>query len=72
LIIQDILLSELKPYAKNPRNNEQAIDGVAESIKQFGFKVPIIIDNLTNKEIIAGHTRYKASQKLGLERVPCT
>ena len=71
MIIQDILLSELKPYANNPRNNEQAIDGVAESIKQFGFKVPIIIDNLTNKEIIAGHTRYKASQKLGLERVPC-
>ena len=67
--IQFIALSELKPYEKNPRNNEKAIDKVAESIKQFGFKVPIVIDK--DNVIVAGHTRYKAAQQLGLNEVPC-
>ena len=62
-------LSELKPYEKNPRKNDNAVDYVAKSIKEFGFKVPIVIDR--NNVIIAGHTRYKASEKLGLEEVPC-
>jgi len=62
-------LHELMPYAHNPRNNEPAVDAVAKSIQEFGFKVPIVIDQ--NNEIVAGHTRYKASQKLGLEKVPC-
>ena len=57
------------PYDKNPRNNDDAVDKVAESIKQFGFKVPLVIDS--NKVIVAGHTRYKAAKKLGIERVPC-
>ena len=61
-------ISEIKPYEKNPRKNDDAVKYVAESIQQFGFKVPIVID--TNGVIIAGHTRYKASKKLGLEEVP--
>ncbi len=62
-------ISELKEYENNPRNNEEAVEAVANSIKEFGFKVPIIItkDNV----IIAGHTRYKASHRLGLLEVPC-
>lgn len=61
--------SELFEYENNPRNNDAAIDAVANSIKEFGFKVPIVItkDNV----IIAGHTRLKASIKLGLDEVPC-
>lgn len=67
--ISEIKISELIPYEKNPRNNEEAIDYVAESIKQFGFKVPIIIDK--DNVIVAGHTRLRAAEKLGLETVPC-
>lgn len=62
-------LSELKEYRHNPRNNDGAVEAVAESIKQFGFKVPIIIDS--RGEIIAGHTRKKAAARLGLASVPC-
>ena len=62
-------ITELKEYENNPRNNDGAVDAVAESIKQFGFKVPIIIDS--DGVIIAGHTRRKAAEKLGLETVPC-
>lgn len=62
-------LEELKPYENNPRINDEAVQYVANSIKQFGFKVPLVIskDNI----IITGHTRYKASEKLGIEKVPC-
>ena len=62
-------LSDIKPYEKNPRKNDNAVEYVANSIKEFGFKVPIVIDK--NGVIVAGHTRYKASKKLGLEKVPC-
>lgn len=62
-------ISAIKPYNYNPRNNDKAIDVVANSIKEFGFKVPIIIDK--NNIIVTGHTRYKASIKLGLDSVPC-
>lgn len=62
-------LSDIKPYEKNPRKNDHAVEHVANSIKEFGFKVPIVIDK--NGVIVAGHTRYKASKKLGLEKVPC-
>ena len=61
--------SDLIEYENNPRNNDEAVDIVAESIKEFGFKVPIVIDS--NNVIIAGHTRVKASIKLGLTEVPC-
>lgn len=62
-------IKDLIPYEKNPRRNDEAVKYVAASIKQFGFKVPIVID--TNNVIVAGHTRYKASKKLKLETVPC-
>lgn len=62
-------VEELKPYANNPRFNDDAVEYVANSIKEFGFKVPIVIDK--NNEIVAGHTRYKASLALGLDEVPC-
>ncbi len=61
-------VDELIPYVNNPRRNEGAIDAVASSIKNFGFKQPIVIDD--KNEIIAGHTRLLASKKLGLEEVP--
>ena len=66
--IIEMKLSELKPYENNPRKNDDAVEYVANSIKEFGFKVPIVIDK--DNVIIAGHTRYKASQELGLETVP--
>lgn len=62
-------IGELIPYAKNPRRNDPAVGPVAESIKQFGFKVPIIIDR--GNVIVAGHTRLKAAKRLGLKKVPC-
>ena len=61
-------VSELIPYINNPRNNDDAVDAVASSIKNFGFKVPIVVDS--NNEIINGHTRLKAAKKIGLETVP--
>ena len=60
--------SELKPYENNPRINDEAVTMVAKSIKEFGFKNPVIVDN--EKVIIAGHTRLKASLELGLEEIP--
>ena len=62
-------ISDLKEYENNPRDNTAAVDVVANSIKEFGFKVPIIVDG--NNIIIAGHTRFKAAISLGLEEVPC-
>ena len=62
-------LSELTPYANNPRLNDGAVDAVAASIKAFGFKVPLVVT--ADGVIVAGHTRWKAAQKLGLKTVPC-
>lgn len=62
-------LNELKPYEKNPRRNDESVELVANSIKEFGFKVPLVIDK--DNVIVCGHTRYKASKKLGLKEVPC-
>jgi len=61
-------LAKVKPYEKNPRKNEGAIDAVAKSIQEFGFRVPIVVDG--DGVVIAGHTRLKAAEKLGLEKVP--
>lgn len=61
-------LSEIIPYEHNPRQNDGAVDAVAESIKAFGPQSPIIVDR--NNVIICGHTRYKAAQKLGLDTFP--
>lgn len=60
---------EIKPYENNPRNNNEAVEKVAVSITDYGFRVPIIIDS--NNVIVAGHTRYKAALKIGCESVPC-
>lgn len=62
-------ISEIIPYEKNPRKNDQSVGKVAESIKQFGFKVPVVVDK--NNVIVCGHTRYKAAQKLHFAFVPC-
>lgn len=62
-------LNEIKPYPNNPRNNDNAVEAVANSIKKFNFQNPIIVDS--DGVIVAGHTRYKAAQKLGLQKVPC-
>ena len=67
--IKEIAVEQLHPYENNPRNNAESVDKVANSIKEFGFKVPIVIDR--NYEIVAGHTRYLAAQSLGLKTVPC-
>ena len=67
--IIEINISDIKEYENNPRNNENAIEPVANSIKEFGFKVPIILDR--DNVIVAGHTRIRAAKKLGLETVPC-
>ena len=67
--IVNLKVEELIPYINNPRNNDDAIDKVAASIKEFGFKVPIVIDN--NNVVVTGHTRLLASKKLGLQEVPC-
>lgn len=69
MLIQDLPINQIKAYDKNPRKNDEAAQYVAESIKEFGFKVPIVIDS--NNVIIAGHTRLKAAKKLKLETVPC-
>jgi len=61
-------LDQIKPYPGNPRQNDEAVDAVAASLKEFGFRQPIVVD--AEGVIIVGHTRYKAAQKLGLDRVP--
>ena len=62
-------LTELHPYERNPRKNKDAVAGVAASIKNFGFKVPLVVDK--NGTIVAGHTRYAAAKELKLTEVPC-
>lgn len=62
-------LGEIHPYKNNPRKNAKAVNAVAESIKQFGFLVPIVLSS--DGEIVAGDTRYKAAKKLKLKTVPC-
>ena len=62
-------VDEIIPYANNPRRNDKAVNAVAESIKQFGFKQPIVIDD--GGVVVCGHTRLKAAKKLGIKTVPC-
>ena len=61
-------LGEIHPYDNNPRDNDAAVKPTAESIRQFGFQSPIIVDK--DGVIIAGHTRYKAAKRLHLDKVP--
>ena len=67
--IYDKRHDEIKPYENNPRHNDNAVDAVAASIREFGFKVPLVVDS--DGVIVAGHTRYKAAKFLGLQKVPC-
>lgn len=66
--IIEMQVADIVPYQNNPRKNDGAVDAVANSIREFGFKVPIIVDK--DNVIVAGHTRLKAAEKLGLETVP--
>ena len=61
-------LDSIKPYENNPRHNDAAVEAVAASMKAFGVRQPIVVDE--QDVIIVGHTRYKAAQKLGLAEVP--
>ena len=69
MLVKDIPVSDLNMYENNPRNNDKAAEAVAESIRQFGFRVPLVID--CNNTIVCGHTRYKAALILELQTVPC-
>ena len=64
----DLDITKIVPYERNPRKNEKAVDAVAQSIREYGFKVPLVLtkDNV----IIAGHTRLEAAKRLGLKTVP--
>jgi len=66
--IEMVDINLVKEYEQNPRNNDGAVDAVAASIKEFGFKVPVIVDG--DGVLIAGHTRVRAARKLGLKEVP--
>lgn len=66
--VQQKLISEIIPYARNPRKNQDAIAKVAGSLKEFGWKQPIVID--AENVVIAGHTRLMAAQSLGMDSVP--
>lgn len=67
--IINVPIGDIRPYDKNPRRNDAAVEYVAESIDKFGFKVPIILD--ADNVIVAGHTRWKAAKRLGMDEVPC-
>ena len=66
--IEQRKLTDVKPYEQNPRLNDGAVEAVVQSIQEFGFRQPIVVDE--DGVIIVGHTRFKAAQKLGLEKVP--
>ena len=67
--IEYLKVSEITPYQNNPRHNEQSVDKVAASIREFGFKVPVVIDK--DNVIVCGHTRVLAAEKEGIDEIPC-
>ena len=67
--IEERPIDSVRFYDKNPRKNDGAVEAVANSIREFGFKVPIVIDS--KGVIVCGHTRVKAARALGLATVPC-
>lgn len=67
IVYKDLI--DIKPYENNPRDNKEAISYVANSITEFGFKVPIVIDK--DNIIVCGHTRYEAAKQLNMESIPC-
>ena len=62
-------IDDIKEYKNNPRNNDEAVEYVANSIKEFGFKVPVIVDK--DNVVVAGHTRIRAAKQIGLTEIPC-
>ena len=66
--VQSMKISDVKPYPHNPRKNDSGVEAVANSIKEFGWQQPIVVDK--DHVIIVGHTRYKAAKKLGMDKVP--
>ena len=62
-------IDQLIPYENNPRNNDGAVEAVAASIKNFGFKIPVVIDK--DGVVVCGHTRIKSAKRLGMKKVPC-
>lgn len=69
MIVVNKSIAEITPYVKNPRKNDKAVEPVMNSIREFGFKVPIVVDK--GGTIVAGHTRYRAAIELGMKEVPC-
>lgn len=67
--VTNLKINDIKPYWRNPRKNENAVEAVKQSIESFGFNSPIVVDK--EYVIIAGHTRYKALMELGYKEVPC-
>ena len=61
-------IQSIRPYENNPRLNDAAVDAVAASIREFGFRQPVVVDE--DGVIVVGHTRYKAAIKLGMSEVP--
>ena len=66
--IVDMPIEQIKPYKKNPRKNEKAVPEVVKSIKEFGFRQPLVVDS--SMVLIVGHTRLLAAKELGLAKVP--
>jgi len=66
--IVDMPIGQIKPYKKNPRKNEKAVPEVVKSIKEFGFRQPLVVDS--SMVLIVGHTRLLAAKELGLTNVP--
>ncbi len=65
----EMAIDKVIPYENNPRINDNAVEAVANSIREFGFQQPLVLDK--ENVIIVGHTRFKAAKELGLETVPC-
>ena len=68
MIVEMRPVDSVRPYHGNPRRNDHAVDAVARSLREFGFRQPIVVDS--DGLIVVGHTRYKAALKLGLAEVP--
>src|SRR5256714_15333328 len=68
MLVEDRPIESIRPYENNPRVNDEGIDAVAASIRAWGFRQPLVVDE--SDVIIVGHTRYKAALKLGLKTVP--
>ena len=68
--IKMVSVADIIPYENNPRKNADAVQYVKNSIEQFGFKIPMVLD--AENVIVCGHTRFLAAQELGITEVPCT